>query len=49
MMVALLFIIILLIVLLPVWIYVRHHRMKDIRVKLALFRGIDIKCSFYKD
>nr|DAX07995.1 MAG TPA: hypothetical protein [Bacteriophage sp.] len=49
MMIAILFIVMLLIVLLPVWIYVRSHRMKDIHVKLALFSGIDIKCSFYKN
>ena len=48
-MIAILFIIMPLIVLLPVWIYVRNHRMKDIHVKLALFSGIDIKCSFYKE
>nr|DAH62601.1 MAG TPA: cytokine receptor common subunit [Caudoviricetes sp.] len=48
MMVALLFIIVLLIILVPFCLYVRHHRMKDLHVNLSLFKGIEFKCSFYK-
>ena len=48
-MIAVTFIIILLIIMIPLCLYVRHHRMKDIAVKLALFSGIQIKLSFYKD
>ena len=42
-------IIVLLIIIIPLCFYVRHHRMKNIAVKLALFSGIQIKLSFYKD
>nr|DAE63837.1 MAG TPA: hypothetical protein [Caudoviricetes sp.] len=34
---------------LPICLYVRHHRMKDLDVKFGLFSGFKIHCSFFKD
>ena len=43
------FVIILLMIGLPICLYVRHHRMKDLDVKISIFSGIKISYSFFKE